>query len=199
MNEMIDVALTLWRSILLWVKQVWWGTHWGKNKVTEILQMTIWNASALQWRHNGCDCVSNHQPHHCLLNRLFGRRSKKTSKLHVTGLCAWNSPGTGEFPLKWPVMQKMFPFDDVIMDENGWIFSHVSMKLVAKSRINQKSALFQVMSKTHFDQLMYWSIFILGFLKINKNWHNFFQIWCYIIKVSSIFFINHCGAATGIF
>ena len=30
--------------------------------------------------------------------RLFNRRSKKTSKLRVTGLCAWNSPGTGEFP-----------------------------------------------------------------------------------------------------
>ena len=52
---------------------------------------------ALRWRHNGCDSVSNHLPHHCLLNRLFRRRSKKTSKLRVTGLCAGNSPGTGEF------------------------------------------------------------------------------------------------------
>ena len=51
----------------------------------------------LRWRHNERDCVSNHQPSHCLLNRLFGRRSKKTSKLRVTGLCAVNSPGTGEF------------------------------------------------------------------------------------------------------
>ena len=53
---------------------------------------------ALQWRHNGPDSVSNHQPHHCLLNRLFRRRSKKTSKLCVTGLCVGNSPETGEFP-----------------------------------------------------------------------------------------------------
>ena len=53
---------------------------------------------SLQWRHNGCDGVSNHQPHDCFLNRLFRRRSKKTSKLRVTGLCAGNSPGTGEFP-----------------------------------------------------------------------------------------------------
>ena len=52
----------------------------------------------LRWRHNGNDGVSNHQPHHCLLNRLFGCRSKKASKLRVTGLCAGNSPGTGEFP-----------------------------------------------------------------------------------------------------
>ena len=50
----------------------------------------------LRWRHNGRDSVSNHQPHDCLLNRLC--RSKKTLKLRVTGLCARNSPGTGEFP-----------------------------------------------------------------------------------------------------
>ena len=53
---------------------------------------------SLHWRHNGCDGVSNHQPHGCLPNRLFRHRSKKTSKLRVTGLCAGNSPGTGEFP-----------------------------------------------------------------------------------------------------
>ena len=52
----------------------------------------------LQWRHNGSDSVWNHQPHDCLLNRLFGHRSKKTSKLRVTGLCVGNSPKTGEFP-----------------------------------------------------------------------------------------------------
>ena len=65
--------------------------------------------------------VSNHQPHECLLNRLFRRRSKKTSKFRVTGLCAGNSPVRGihrwpvNFPHKWPVTRKMFPFDDVIM------------------------------------------------------------------------------------
>ena len=53
---------------------------------------------SLQWRHNDLDCVSNHQPHDCLPNRLFRRRSKKISKLRVTGICAGNSPGTGEFP-----------------------------------------------------------------------------------------------------
>ena len=52
----------------------------------------------LQWRHNGRDSVSNHQPHHCLLDGLFRRRSKKTWKLRVTGLCARNSPVTGEMP-----------------------------------------------------------------------------------------------------
>ena len=53
---------------------------------------------ALQWRDNERDGVLNHQSHDCLLNRLFSRKSKKTSKLRVTGLCEGNSPVTGEFP-----------------------------------------------------------------------------------------------------
>ena len=52
-----------------------------------------------QWRHNERDGVSNHQSRDCLLCRLLiRRRSKKTSKLRVTGLCEGNSPVTGEFP-----------------------------------------------------------------------------------------------------
>ena len=61
------------------------GSSWDKTLIS------------LQGRHNGHDGVSNHQPHHCLLNHLTWSRSKKTSKLRVTGLCAGNSRGTGEF------------------------------------------------------------------------------------------------------
>ena len=71
--------------------------------------------TSLHWRHNDHDGVSNHQPHGCSLNRLFRRRSKKTSKLRVTGLCVGNSPGPVNSPHKGPVTRKMFPFDDVIM------------------------------------------------------------------------------------
>ena len=42
----------------------------------------------LLWRHNRRDGVSNNQPHDCLLNRLFRHRSKKTSKLSITAVCA---------------------------------------------------------------------------------------------------------------
>ena len=62
----------------------------GKWKVQTLLFIS------LQWRQNERDSVSNHQPHDCLLNRLFRRRSKKTPKLRVTGLCAGNSPGTAQ-------------------------------------------------------------------------------------------------------
>ena len=91
--------------------------------VCEIVLRELWRQSptatgshshTLLWRHNGRDGVSNHQPRGYLLNRLFRRWSKKTSKLRVTGLCAGNSPVTGEFPAQGPVMRKMFPFDDVI-------------------------------------------------------------------------------------
>ena len=56
-----------------------------------------WWMVTLQWRHNEQDVVSNHQPQDCLLNSLFRRRSKKTSKLCVTGLCEGNSPVISEF------------------------------------------------------------------------------------------------------
>ena len=57
----------------------------------------------LEWRNNERDGNSNHRRLHCLLNCWFRRRSKKTSKLRVIGLCAGNlpvngSPVTGEFP-----------------------------------------------------------------------------------------------------
>ena len=45
---------------------------------------------SLELRHNEIDGVSNHLRLGCLLNRLFRRRSKKTPKLRVTGLCGGN-------------------------------------------------------------------------------------------------------------
>ena len=51
----------------------------------------------LLWRHYGRDGVSNHQSYYCLLNRLSRRRSKKTSKLRVTGLCVGKSRVASEF------------------------------------------------------------------------------------------------------
>ena len=83
---------------------------------------------ALLWRHNGRDGVSNHQPHDCLLNRLFRCRSKKTPKLCVTGFCWENSPVTGELPAQMVSNAEKFPFDFVFM---GWtslpIFSPVAI------------------------------------------------------------------------
>ena len=80
-----------------------------------MLLASSYHSISLLWRHNEHDSVSYHQPRGCLLDRLFRRRSKKTSKLRVTGLCVGNSPGPVNSPHKGPVTRKMFPFDDVIM------------------------------------------------------------------------------------
>ena len=53
---------------------------------------------ASQWYHNDHGGFSSHQHLDCLLNRLFQCRSRKTSKLHFTGLCEGNPPVTSGFP-----------------------------------------------------------------------------------------------------
>ena len=83
-----------------------WGLfHWLNDNDTIAPVSVKWpwisGQYTLQWRHNGRDSISNHQPHDCFLNPLFRHRSKKTSKFWVTGLCAGNSPH------KWPVTRKV--------------------------------------------------------------------------------------------
>ena len=62
----------------------------------------------LQRRHIECDGVSNYWRLDCLLNRLIRRRSKKTSKLRVTGLCVCvgGGGGGGEFTGDWWIPRK---------------------------------------------------------------------------------------------
>ena len=76
-----------------------WYVPWNMCAVLYLaISSLVVTLLSLRWRHNDHAGVSNHQPHGCLLNRLFRLKSKITSKLRVTGLCAGNSPGTGEFP-----------------------------------------------------------------------------------------------------
>ena len=61
------------------------------------------NRTTLQWHDNGRNGISNHQPHDCSLNCLFRYWSKITSKLRDAGLCAGNSPVTGDFPTQMAI------------------------------------------------------------------------------------------------
>ena len=72
------------------------------------LLLWCWFIDTLQWRHNEYDGISNHRRLDCLLNHLFRRRSKKTSKPCVIGLCEGNPPTTGNSPRKGPVTWKCF-------------------------------------------------------------------------------------------
>ena len=105
----------------------------------EMFLTSQWRSPPLRWRHNDQDGVSNHQPHGCLLNRLFRRRSNKTSKLRNTGLCVGNSPVPVNSPHKGPVTRKMLPFDDVIMAKStsrGQDSGGVTAYLTPGNRLN---------------------------------------------------------------
>ena len=69
-----------------------WPSLLASRPDTAVISLTGIVRRSLQWHHN------ERQAHDCLLRRLYMRRSEKTSKLRVTGLCDGNSPGTGEFP-----------------------------------------------------------------------------------------------------
>ena len=70
-----------------------WLMHYSPEKCYPKIHQ-----STLQWCRNEHHGISNHQHLYCLLSCLFKCKSKKTSKLHVIGLCVGNSPVTGEFP-----------------------------------------------------------------------------------------------------
>ena len=92
-------------------RSVWYHTHsmglfqiftqiiaWICNCIHCLNRIRHWRVItcySLQWRHIGCDVVSNHRRIVCLLNRLFRRRSKKTFKLRVTGLLTCGCPHKG--------------------------------------------------------------------------------------------------------
>ena len=87
---LLSYILIVFRYVKIFAKPEW-------VLILFILRCVIKCVGWLQWRHNESDGVSNHRRLHCLLNCWFRRRSKKTSKLRVTGLCAGNSPVAGEF------------------------------------------------------------------------------------------------------
>ena len=109
-------------NIIWFVSILWWDamSKLGLKEERYMLNvhrpylLAMWHSDiTLEWRHNGRDGVSNHQPYHCLLNSLSRRRSKKTSchasLAFVWGIHRWlvNSPH------KRPVTRNMFPFDDI--------------------------------------------------------------------------------------
>ena len=163
-----------------------WQNH---NKTKHIRVMCTFYGiccvvATLEWRHNGRDSVSNHQPHDCLLNRLFRRRPKKTSKLHVTGLCA----GPVNSPHKWPVTRKMFPFDDVIMSKQRYI-QYISQKNLDSVYISEKSV-YKVTSLNATSQIVTRAKMYHDDIKYGCCMYFFFFSFCitmYLLSFSSFF------------
>ena len=112
-------------------------------------------AISLQWRHNGRDSVSNHQPHECLLNCLFRRRFKKNqssaSLAFVRGIHRWpvNSLHKG------PVTRKLFPFHDVIM----WTTNYTT-SFRAHGKTNVSTTTNPTLTSMSFYTLAKWTRYI---------------------------------------
>ena len=73
---------------------VWWAFNPNQLKFHYTHIYVCYTGDSLQRRNNERDGVSNHQPHDCLLNRLFRENIKAPRHWPLCG----NSPVTGEFP-----------------------------------------------------------------------------------------------------
>ena len=122
----------------------------------------------LWWRHNGRDSgVSNHQPHDCFLKRLFRRRSKKTSKLRVTGFVWGIHRGPVNSPHKWPVSGKCFH-----LMTSSWIFP-IEMVLRIKA----------------YCQFSY-SYYRYRVIYYARNWFNHNPKWPCVIRYFNVEWMN---------
>ena len=117
---MLSVLSAFWKCLCLYLSALLRLalilTNYGKHiKAGTVCIMIGVYSLSLQWRHNGRDGVSNHQPHDYYSTVYSGADQRKhqssVSLAFVRGIHLWpvNSPH------KWPVTREMFPFDDVIM------------------------------------------------------------------------------------
>ena len=125
----------------IWVKS-WWLCFicWKISPACGTGGIVLW-ASAMDYNdmyHNEHNGVSNHLPHNCLLNCLFRRRSKKTSKLRITGLCEGNSPVTSEFPA-----QKASNVENVSI---SWCHHGIFCRLVSAGRHLMRTLIYTCVS-----------------------------------------------------
>ena len=98
-------------NMLLNKQWSWWlfGTSWRSCDLAAMI------TTPLQWHHNEYNGISNHGCLGCLLNRFSDADQRKhqssASQAFVRGIHWW----LVDSPHKGPVMQKMFPFDNIIM------------------------------------------------------------------------------------
>ena len=94
------------------------------------------------------------------------RKHKSSASL---GFWAGNSPGTGEFPHKWPVTRKIFPFDDIM-----WMLSHTAppMQFMSWSTMTK----FNLLEWFNICSVLHISGFSLSILCIILSFYFYFSI-----------------------
>ena len=149
--------------------------------------------SPVSWRisklhYDDVIMIINHQPHGCLLNRLFWRKSKKTSKLRVTGLCAGNSPGTGEFPAQ---MASYAENVSIWWRHHGkhQHICHIQYHLLNNLVLSKYHFSFEFLKYHHQIQFMKPQMLLISCLNFKNQSKRFMNIWLNEIahdKISSI-------------
>ena len=150
----------------------------------------------LQWRHNERDGVSNHRRLDCLFNHLFRRRSKKTSKLRVSGLCRGNRRWSVVSPHKGPlVTRKMFPFGDVIMIDDFVSIGHLRTNSLKYSSTHHVCQWRSLTLHVSFCQFRGYAPTVLLTVTQNLAYSFIMQIYMwYISFVANSFHLNHAPA-----
>ena len=100
-----------------------------------------WNKT-LRGSHHRRNGISNHHPRDCVLSELIRRRSKKTSKHCVTGLCAVIHWWPVNSLHKWPVMPPSHCREFGLQTNTNW-----HSLLIAQHRIDSN---YFVLVRCHF-------------------------------------------------
>ena len=129
------------------VKRSWVESSWrhamGTSHGTEVKYSTrncrphSVSTGILPWRHDEHDGVSNHRRHDCFYLIVCSGADQRKHQNSASLTFAWGiHRWPVNFPQKGPVMRKMFPFDDVIMDDAGRkhrMYPHESFQKIEKA------------------------------------------------------------------
>ena len=126
----------------LWLYLHWCPGHWFQYKQIKACAMAncgrphtptqFWSKS-LRWRHNGHDSVSNHQPHHCLLNLYSDENQRKhQSSAWRHQAITWTSVDLPQNKILWhsfqaPVLSNQI---SLIHGSMSWCQYYVASKLL---------------------------------------------------------------------
>ena len=121
---------------------------------------------SLRWRHNGHYSVSNHQRHHCLLNRYSDANQRKHQSSASLALVWGIHRGPVNSPHKWPVTRKMFPFDDVIMKNPSTQHGH---RWSVHMQYNNSTEILSMNQTVTFYAIICTWFICKGFLKVDSS------------------------------
>ena len=107
---------------------------------------------------------------------LFRRRSKKTSKLRVTGLCEGNRPVSSTH--KGPITRKIFPFDNVIKST----VNSLMLGVFHFFQTRRGHLCYMILDMFDLSGCMSWNTCLIGSLMTLAFWQTDLNCFRFLIK-----------------